>query len=29
LIDRLADLADTTQIVDCLRGPDAGDAPNR
>lgn len=29
LIDRLADLADTTQIVDCLRGPDAGDAPDR
>ena len=29
LIDRLADLADGTQIVDCLRGPDLGDTPNR
>lgn len=28
-IDRLADLADTAQIVDCLRGSDAGDAPGR
>jgi len=27
LIDRLADLADTARIVDCLRGPDAGAAP--
>jgi 2-methylcitrate dehydratase PrpD len=29
LIDRLADLADGTQIVDCLRGPDLGDTPHR
>ena len=29
LMDRLADLADTAQIVDCLGGPDAGDAPHR
>ena len=29
LIDRLADLADIAQIVDCLRGSDAGDAPLR
>jgi 2-methylcitrate dehydratase PrpD len=28
LIDRLADLADTAQIVDCLRGSDTGDAPH-
>ena len=27
LVDQLADLADTAQIVDCLRGPDAGDGP--
>ena len=29
LIDRLADLADGTQIVDCLRGPDLGQPPSR
>lgn len=29
LIDRLADLTDTAQIVDCLRGPDAGGAPHK
>jgi uncharacterized protein Yka (UPF0111/DUF47 family) len=29
LIDRLDDLADTAQIVDCLRGTGAGGAPNR
>jgi 2-methylcitrate dehydratase PrpD len=29
LIDRLADLADIAQIMDCLRGSDAGDAPLR
>ena len=29
LMDRLADLADTAQIVGCLRGPDAGDAPHK
>jgi 2-methylcitrate dehydratase PrpD len=29
LIDRLDDLADTAQIVDCLRGTDAGGAPHR
>jgi 2-methylcitrate dehydratase PrpD len=28
LIDQLADLADTAQIVDCLRGPDAGGVPH-
>jgi 2-methylcitrate dehydratase PrpD len=28
-IDRLADLADIAQIVDCLRGSDAGDAPHK
>ena len=29
LIDQLADLADTAQIVDCLRGPDAGGGPHK
>jgi 2-methylcitrate dehydratase PrpD len=29
LIDQLADLTDTAQIVDCLRGPDAGGASHR
>ncbi len=29
LIDQLADLNDSAQIVDCLRGPDGGDAPDR
>ncbi len=29
LIDQLADLADTAQILDCLRGSDAGDAHGR
>jgi 2-methylcitrate dehydratase PrpD len=29
LIDRLADLTDTAQIVDCLRGSDGGEAPGR
>ena len=29
LIDQVADLTDTAQIVDCLRGPDAGGASHR
>jgi len=29
LIDQLADLADTAQIMDCLRGPDGRDEPDR
>ncbi len=29
LVDQLADLDDTSPIVDCLKGPDAGDRPAR
>jgi 2-methylcitrate dehydratase PrpD len=28
-VDQLADLSDAAQILACLRGPDAGDAPSR